>query len=501
MTVPRTSTLAISFAILIAGVAVFLLVDAIRTKTPEWITATVEKGRVAEIVSVSGFVEAENTAELAFPSGGIVTDVFVDEGQSVTRGEVLATLGSTQLVAQRNEAHAGLELAQARYDKLLAGADSSDRNTAELEVINAKKELSRTISEQAEKVQNARKALLSNDIEALSSDPNDDAPAPVITGTYTCTAEGSYNVEVYNSSSASGYSYRYTGIESGTSGASTDQPAAFGSCGLFIQFDADAHYGNSEWTIAIPNKRSSSYITYANAYTLALEQETNAVSKAKDAVALALQESSNVTANPRGEEIREARAAVDQAQARVAEIDALLEDRSIVAPFNGVVTNISVLKGETAQTSPVITILASDAFELTARIPEIDITKLAVGQTVETVFDAQPDEIRRGSISYISPLAIKIDGVAYFEATIKLDETPQWIRSGLNADVDILIAERDGVLRIPKRFLIENTNGTYSVLVPNDNKAATTTVELLFTGNDGFVAITGLNEGDIIIAQ
>jgi RND family efflux transporter MFP subunit len=500
MIVPKKSTLAIGFALLVIAAAIFLVVDAIRTKVPQWVTATVETGEVAEIVSVSGFIEAKNTADLAFPSSGIVTEVFAKEGQQVAAGEVLATLASTQLVAQRNEAQAGLNLAQARYDKLLAGADYSDRSIAEINVRNAEQKLARTISEEKEKVSNAQKALLSNDLSALSTDPNEDAPAPIVTGTYTCAEKGNYTLQLYSSSASTGYSYRYSGIEQGTAGIATDQPAPLGTCGLFLQFTADANYGNSEWIIDIPNNRSTTYLTYANAYALAIEQQANAVAQAEDAKALTLQQSSGVTADPRQEEIREARASIDQAKAKVAQIDALLEDRSIVAPFDGVVTSIHILKGETAPATPVVTVLASDAFELKARIPEIDITKLAVGQSVKTIFDARPQEIKKGSITYISPLAIKIDGVAYFEATVTLDETPAWIRSGLNADVDILIEKKENVLRIPKRFLIYNEGGTYSVIRPNGTETATTTVSLVFTGNDGFVAITGLNQGDVVIA-
>ncbi len=161
---------------------------------------------------------------------------------------------------------------------------------------------------------------------------------------------------------------------------------------------------------------------------------------------------------------------------------------------------MNILQGETAGSAPVLTLLATDAFELTVRVPEIDIVKLAVGQPAEAVFDANPTEVQMGSIAYISPLATLIDGVAYFEATIELTTMPEWIRSGLNADIDLIIDEEESALRIPKRFLVKEPDGRYTVRIPNGTKTSTTTVELLFEGNDGYVAITGLNEGDTIVA-
>ena len=49
-----------------------------------------------------------------------------------------------------------------------------------------------------------------------------------------------------------------------------------------------------------------------------------------------------------------------------------------MAPFDGVVTNLDVLPGETVTNAPIVTLLADDAFDMTARIPEIDITKVEV---------------------------------------------------------------------------------------------------------------------------
>jgi HlyD family secretion protein len=494
------SSFAIAGAIIVVGIAVYLIVDAVRPKTPDWVTATVERGDVSEIVSVSGYVEAKNTANLAFPSSGTVTEVFVKEGQQVVQGEVLATLGSSQLVARKKEVQAGLRVAEAAYDQLIAGADTTDRTVAAISVKNAEQELARVISIEKEKVANARKSLLSNDLEALSTDPDEEAPAPVVTGTYSCTTEGSYTLDVYSSGGPSGYSYRFSGLETGTASVSTDQPAALGSCGLFVQFTGGNTYQNSKWTIDIPNKRSSSYVAYKNALSLAQETEANAKASAEDTLALTREESAGVTALPRSEEIEQKEAAVEQARARVTEIDALLEDRSVVAPFDGTVTSVDILKGETAQADPVITLLAADAFELKARIPEIDITKLQVGQKVETNFDAMPNSLQIGTISYISPLAVMIDGVAYFEATIELTDMPTWMRSGLNADVAIIIDKKENVLRVPKRYVTEHADGTYSVLQPQGTKSASTTIEVAFSGNDGFIEITGLNEGDIVIA-
>ena len=490
----------IGLALIVIAFALFVLIQTIWHRDPNWITAIVEKGAVTETVSVSGFIEAKNTAELTFPTLGTVTEVFVNEGQQVTQGEVLATLASTQLVALRNDATAQLRIAQAQYDKLIEGASDEVRATSNTTVQNAQKNLERIMSEEKEKVTQARKQLLSSALIAQATDSNEDAAAPLVTGSYTCDREGTYELEVYNSNAQSGFSYKYTGLESGTSPAGLDQPASLGACGLYLQFSDGDSYNLSTWTIPIPNTQSTAYITNANTYALALEKQANAVAQANDVLLLAQLQAKEVSATARPEEVREAAAIVDKAYANIASVDAQMDDRSIVAPFDGIVTNVAIIAGETAPNTPVITMLKKDAFELKARIPEIDVTKIEPNQNVSAVFDAESKETYNGKVTYLSPLATLIDGVAYFEAIIALDTTPSWVRSGLNADVEIFIKKQEGVLRIPKRFIFENTLGVSQVYVDDNNKKTPQDVTVLFSGNDGFVAVSGIEEGTLIIA-
>jgi multidrug efflux pump subunit AcrA (membrane-fusion protein) len=147
-----------------------------------------------------------------------------------------------------------------------------------------------------------------------------------------------------------------------------------------------------------------------------------------------------------------------------------------------------------------ITLVSRDAFSLTVRIPEIDITQVHMGQKAEVRFDAEPGETIEGTVAFVAPIATQIDGVAYFEATIHFEAPPEWMRSGLNADVDIVTHEERDVLRVPKRFLVHEGD-MHALLYP---RGATTTkerVDVVFSGNDGFVGISGnVHEGDTIVA-
>jgi multidrug efflux pump subunit AcrA (membrane-fusion protein) len=496
----RFNLWAILGALAAIGAAVFLLIQVLYPEAPTWTTTTVELGTVRELVSVSGFVEADRVAEIAFPSNGTVTGVLVTEGSRVEAGDILATLADAELVAERTQAASVLTAADAKYRQLVAGPRVETMTVANTSLANAKANLERVTTEENRKVDNARTALLSTGLTAVTTDPEEESAAPTISGTYQCEAEGVYTLSIYNSNAKSGYSYNYTGLESGTGLVSTDQPTPLGTCGLYLIFASGDRYSNSEWTIEVPNTRGSSYTTLNNAYVLARTQAENAIAAAKNSLELVSSETSLTTAPARSEEVVSARAAVTEAQARVAAIDARLKDRSIVAPFAGTVTEVTITAGESAPATPVLTLLADDTFSLKARIPEIDITKIAIGQSVQAVFDAKSEETLAGTISYISPIAKQIDGVAYFEILIPLTTTPAWLRAGLNADIDITIESKEDVLRLPKRFVTTLEDGTKTVLTPDKNTTATTTIEVLFSGNDGFVEVKGIPAGTTVVA-
>ncbi len=484
--------------LLILTTTVGIYVHGKRTEVPAWITTLVETGTVSKIISVSGTMNAIKSADLSFPSGGIVETIAVNEGDVVTQGTELVTLERDALLAEYQDAYGALLIAQADRDELVTGIRPEEREVNATQVAIAKEELARVTKSSNDKVANAYRTLLSSNLVARPLDKDNDDTAPTITGTYTCGA-GTYTLSIFRSGSQSGYSYRLSGLESGTYTAYTETPGSLGACGLSIQFVTDVSYGNEDWIITIPNSENSSYVTNNNAYILAQTERDNAIESATQNLKLAEQNATLDTATPREEALTRANARVLQAEARVQKIQAGLSDRVLTAPFDGIITHIEPVPGETVATAPVITMISRDVFELTALVPEIDVTKITAGQKARVVFDARVDETLVATITFISPLAREIDGVSYFETKLVLDNPSSWLQSGLNADIDIIIDTHENVTRIPSRFLVREGD-THTVLFPNGTVTRSVPITLVFEGNDGYVEVRGINPGDTIIA-
>jgi RND family efflux transporter MFP subunit len=78
-------------------------------------TAPVERLENAEPVVLSGLLASETESRLSFKTGGVIQRIYVDEGQRVRKGQLLATLNLTEINAQ--VAQAEQALAKAARDR------------------------------------------------------------------------------------------------------------------------------------------------------------------------------------------------------------------------------------------------------------------------------------------------------------------------------------------------------------------------------------------------
>jgi HlyD family secretion protein len=92
--------------------------------------ATVERGDIARSVVATGKIQPRSKVEVKSKASGIVKKLYVDYGERVKAGQLLADLDKEQLQAQLREAMATLQAAQAAEDSAKA---TYERNKVEAE--------------------------------------------------------------------------------------------------------------------------------------------------------------------------------------------------------------------------------------------------------------------------------------------------------------------------------------------------------------------------------
>ena len=119
-----------------------------------------------------------------------------------------------------------------------------------------------------------------------------------------------------------------------------------------------------------------------------------------------------------------------------------LGQATLVAPFDGTVSEIHVREGEQVisgfSDQPVLTLgdLSTIRVE-TTDLRETDVGRIALDQEVDITFDALPDTLLKGHVVYISPKADSEQGGVNYTTIIEFDELDPRLRWGMTAYVNI----------------------------------------------------------------
>jgi HlyD family secretion protein len=157
-------------------------------------------------------------------------------------------------------------------------------------------------------------------------------------------------------------------------------------------------------------------------------------------------------------ELAQAEATVAIKQAALQSAQANLGYCKITAPVDGIVISRKVDEGQTviaAMNTPVLFTVAQDItkMNITADVSEADIGLVQVGQDVEFGVDAFPNEVFRGQVRQVRMSPTTTQNVVTYQTLIAVNNPEKKLFPGMTADLSILVARRQDVLRIPNAAL------------------------------------------------
>ena len=208
------------------------------------------------------------------------------------------------------------------------------------------------------------------------------------------------------------------------------------------------------------------------------------------------------------------KAAVSQQTAKLADAREKLADYSIRAPFDGVVTNLSVNPGDSISRDAILASVITKELIAKVSLNEVDAAQVRNGNTAVLTVDALGGQNISGTITKIDTIGTVTQGVVYYNAEISFSETIELLRPGMSVSATITVAEKKDVLVVLNGAIKKSDTGESFVQIPNkknaDNKkpADTSTLNLgkktieTGIGNDTETeVISGLSEGDVIVTQ
>jgi len=140
------------------------------------------------------------------------------------------------------------------------------------------------------------------------------------------------------------------------------------------------------------------------------------------------------------------------AQARVVAAQAVIDQVRLIASFDGVITQINAQPGDQVNVGTLaFRIDDLSTLLVTLQVSEMAINQVAVGQEALVTLDAVFAQEYRGEVINISPVGTETQGVVNFKVTVAIFDADQAIRPGMTADVGILVQQAADVLLVPNQ--------------------------------------------------
>ena len=196
-----------------------------------------------------------------------------------------------------------------------------------------------------------------------------------------------------------------------------------------------------------------------------------------------------------------AKARLEAANQMKNEVNSQFAYANISAPFSGVVTNKFVEKGDMANPGmPLIAVEAPGKFEVTAMVPESEISQIKSGTTVDVLVKSLGETVK-GKVTEVSTSAKNTGG--QFLVKAELDKTDAKILSGMFATVQFPVEKtaKSNMVLIPSEAIVNRGQLTGIYTVSQSNTALLRWLRLGRTYGDQIEVLSGLNADESYIVS
>lgn len=468
--------------------------------------AVATKGSIEVTVTGTGTIFPVADEEIGKNVSGTVTKIHIKNGDKVKKGDLLMEVTNDTLKLQLENAKLDLEKAAINLE------DSSDQLSFDTitspfsgRIVNLEVKTGEDVSK------NAVLATVQDDSQLVFNMPVDSATAQkvyinqkveVFLPDQGGTVEG--RIVNKNTQSVSGYNGEnrvYIKVAVAATGNLSSGMKAFGTVTIdgkqvdALQVSALEWMDQTQIKATLTGKVNGVYV-----------QEGQAVKKGQKL--LTLDSDSAQT------EQKTLRVAFEQARLTVTDLESQLNDLIVKAPIDGTVTGMDIKEGDeigssssktsqtssssnsttNASTSTLGKIIHTGQMEVSFPVDEVEIAKVKTGQTANVTVDALPDQVFKGKVTEIAEEGVVTNNVGSFEVAILIDNPERLLKSGMSANITIVVAQKDNVVLIPIEALQEMGKRKF-VLTPDSVGSADSAGSRESTGSEGVTGSRGQGQG------
>jgi HlyD family secretion protein len=481
-----------------------------------YVLQNVTTGNIISSVTGSGQVSASNQFSLVTKASGQLIVLNAGAGQEVKQGA---------LIAEVDPGTAGLQLESAKlsYDKTFTvDPDTLVQNQ------NSVSSASSSVASSYTKAVSDSTTILSalrqseSDLEALYNNGgylNFSSSYSFTVSDLARTAQQNANGAYYDAQSALNTTLtNFQSINTNSSPANID--AALQSVShvvnMFVIAANDAQTAADDIRLAGTDTTKdeqarttiASIVSSVNTQLNTVTSDINSISSAKQALQEAQNNLATLQAGPDA-------VTASQAELSVQEQEQAYSNYFTYAPFDGILANVSVQKGDTVNSGATIgTFITKDQIA-NVSLNEVDVTKVKVGQKATLTFDAVDGLTLTGEVAEVDQVGTVSQGVVSYNVKIAFDTTDDRVKSGMSVSAAIITDTRQNVIVIPTSAIKSASDGSSYVQVFNpplaDTGSATgvastvvpanVTVETGLSDDTNTEITSGLKEGDQIVIK
>jgi macrolide-specific efflux system membrane fusion protein len=194
-------------------------------------------------------------------------------------------------------------------------------------------------------------------------------------------------------------------------------------------------------------------------------------------------------------------AARAKGEAELAHWEELYRAAPLLAPLDGTIIARKVEPGQTVTAADAVLVLA-DRLIVQAQVDETDIGLVQLGQRAEIDVDAYTGKTVPARVDHIAYEATTVNNVTIYEVDVLPDQVPEFMRSGMTANVTLLVALRENVLVLPSEAVRrENGGATVQMAGPGGGPAAAVPVTCGLEDGKKIEIVSGVSEGDTVLVR
>lgn len=195
-------------------------------------------------------------------------------------------------------------------------------------------------------------------------------------------------------------------------------------------------------------------------------------------------------------------AARAKGQEEVSHWEEVYKPTPLISPMSGVIIARNMEPGQavTTQDAPLV---MSDRLTVKAQVDETDIAKVRIGQNAEISLDAYPDQKIQSRVDHVAFEAKTVSNVTTYEVDVLPLSVPDFMRSGMTANVTFIIRKKENVLLLPQDA-VKQVEDDIRVSIPNPDQSKksqprTKSVKTGISDGKRIEIVEGLAEGEKVL--